>query len=98
MMNKNNVESEKHLAQKYGLSLKTVQKTKNLVEAIETLAENIGDDIKLKLVNMEIEVTPEEVIELAKQTPEIQRALMKMFEKGHVKSISEGLLKFICTS
>lgn len=85
----------KKMSMKYKLSEDSINKANELAKAIEILAKNVGEDVKFSLINNEIESTPEDIIELSKQTPHIQRSIIKMINNGRIQNLKEGIDGFI---
>jgi hypothetical protein len=97
MNNKDNLKPDyaKKMSEKYGLSEDSINKANELAKAIEILGENIGEDIKLLLINNEIDSQPEDIIELSQQIPDIQRSIYKMIKRGTINTLREGLEEYV---
>jgi len=81
--------SEK-IATEYGISARTVERNQDYAQAVDTIAENLGEDIKTKILSSEIKLTDKDTKELAKQDPEVQSKVINLVETKQAKNLDEA--------
>ncbi|HNR65452.1 MAG TPA: MT-A70 family methyltransferase [Atribacterota bacterium] len=80
------------IAKEQKVSPKTVQRSYQYSQAIDTIASVMGEEVKQKILNEEIKVTKEEVKTLANKKPEEQKKIVEKFQTGEVKTVNQAIL------
>lgn len=82
--------TSERIATDYGISRATVERNQDYAQAVDTIAENLGEDIKTKILSSEIKLTDKDTKDIAKEEPEIQSKVMNLVETKQAKNLEEA--------
>jgi len=74
------------IAEEYKISPPTVRRAATFACAIDKIAEAVGEEAKEKILNREIDVTRQEVIEIAELEPHKQKVVLREMEEAEGKT------------
>jgi N6-adenosine-specific RNA methylase IME4 len=83
------------IADKYKTSAPTVRRAAAFSKAVDAIAETLGDEVKDEILNREIDITRQEVIEIAKHDKEIQKREIEKIRKRDDKAFETPKVKAI---
>lgn len=78
------------IATEYGVSSRTVERNQDYAKAVDAIAENVGEDVKSKILSSEIKLTDKDTKELSKEEPEIQSKVINLVETKQAKNLEEA--------
>lgn len=65
------------LGEEYGVDARTIRRDGKFADAVDSIAENVGDDAKRVLLSADSKLTKQDVVEIASKPPEEQRAAVE---------------------
>ncbi|MHC1576879.1 MAG: ParB N-terminal domain-containing protein [Methanosarcinaceae archaeon] len=65
------------LANQFKVTDRTVRNAEKFSEAVDTLADTCGDEIRDQILTRELPITKKDVVDIARQSPEIQKRVIK---------------------
>lgn len=83
--------SAESLAKDKGVGQATVRRAATFSEAVDALAETLGNDYRNKVLDGDVKVTQGEVIALSRKEPEQQKSLIEKIETGAARNLSEAV-------
>jgi len=78
------------LAEVHKVDEKTIRRDEQYAKAVDTIVENTAPEVKQMLLNREVNITKEQVQQVAKQEPEKQKAIMEKLVTGEAKSVVDA--------
>ena len=75
------------LARQHRVSQKTIQRDARYAKAIDTIAENCGDDVRDIILSHDTRITRKDVIGVAKASPKYQRTIIAKLITGDLKNV-----------
>jgi hypothetical protein len=75
--NVTSVDTAEKIGNEHKVSARTVKRAGKYADAIDTIAQNVDDEVRQEILNRKIDSTAKDVLELAKATPEIQREVIQ---------------------
>lgn len=85
------LKTSERLAQELKVSSATIERDADFAEAIDTIAENLGDDAKRKLLSGDVKASKADVLKLAACAPKEQRAAINSVENGKADSLKAAM-------
>ncbi|GEM_PF-2536041 len=78
------------LANEHGVSEHTIKRDGDYAKAVDEIANNLGNNIKNKILTGGIKLTDKDTKKLAREEPEIQKKIVPLFETGQTKKVEEA--------
>lgn len=77
-------ETAERLAQKFNVSRATIERDAKFAEAVDTIADNAGEDVRRAILSGDSNLSKKEVLQVATLEPEQQREIIEQRTKPHV--------------
>jgi hypothetical protein len=87
--NEDSAKTAERLATQYGVSRAIIERDGQYAAAVDTLAANLGEDVREKVLSGDSKVTKESIIVLAKESPEKQKEVFASVEAEILKAAEE---------
>lgn len=72
------------LAEEYKVSPRTIERDAEFAAAIDTIASNVGEDVRREIFSGDTNLTKQEIVQVAKLEPEQQREAIEQSKTPHV--------------
>ena len=82
--------TSQQIADEEGVSKNTIERDYNYKKSIDTIGNNLGEEIKSKILSNELKLTDKDTKKIAKKTKEEQEQIIEMIEAGEVRNLKEA--------
>jgi hypothetical protein len=82
--NEGKSQTAERLADEYKVSRATIERDATFASAIDTIADNVGEDARLEILSGDTSLTKQEIVQVAKLEPEQQREVIEQSKTPHV--------------
>jgi hypothetical protein len=81
------LKTEEKVAQEQKVSPKSVRNAEKFADAVDVIAENVGEYVKDEILSRDIKATAKEVQKLAQQSPDLQKRAIAKVQRSEADSI-----------
>jgi len=81
------------LAEQHNVTHQTIKNDEKYAKAIDTITEELGEDVKEKILSHEINVTKKDIAQLAKWESEQRQKVIAMIVKQEAKGVRDAIIR-----
>ena len=78
------------IAQEHGVSRATVERAETYAKAVDSIAENLGEEVKQKILSGEIKANKQDIVKLSKVEPAKQAEIVERVSIGEEKDVKSA--------
>ena len=87
------LETAQIIADEFKIGKTSVKRHAQLATAIDSIADNCGEDVKQKILDKELDLTQKNIMEIGQMEPERQKKVIHNVETGKMKSVIQEEFK-----
>ena len=88
--NEEKLTTAEKVAKEHKIGKATVERAAKFAEAVDTIAENVGEDVRHKILGREINLTAKDVQRVVSMEPEQQKQVIEKIVTGRAKSVVDA--------